>query len=189
MFENEKFDEVINVLKRGELILYPTDTIWGIGCDATNEDAIEKILRLKGRAASKGLILLVDSVEMLKKYVNHVHPRVQTLLEYHMRPLTVIYDKSKGVAPNALAPDGSVAIRITRDPFCRNLIAQFGKPIVSTSANISSQPFPAHFGEISSDIFEGVDFVVKYKQESKERGEPSVIARLGKDEELEFIRD
>ena len=189
MFENEKFDEILTVLRKGGVILYPTDTIWGIGCDATQEEAVEKILNLKNRKSDKGFVLLVDSIEMLKKYVDHVHPRVETLLSFHDRPLTVIYEQGIGLASNVLATDGSIAIRVVKDAFCRELIHQFGKPLVSTSANVSGAPFPAHFGEINSDVIEKVDFIVKYKQDNKEKGEPSVIVRLNKDEELDFIRE
>ena len=188
-FENEKFDEILTILRRGGIILYPTDTIWGIGCDATNAAAVERIHTIKNRPSDKGFVLLVSSIEMLKKYVADIHPRVQTLVAYHTRPLTVIYDKGIGLPKNDVAADGSVAIRVTTDPFCRELIAQFGKPIVSTSANVSGEPFPSYFGEISSDILENVDFVVKYKQDSREAGVPSVIARLNDDEELDFLRE
>ena len=188
MFENEKFDEILAVLRRGGVILYPTDTIWGIGCDATNTDAVAKITDIKERSAEKGYILLVDSLEMLQKHVKNIHPRIQTLLAYHTRPLTMIYDESVGVASNVLAPDGSVAIRIVQDAFCRELIGQFGKQIVKSSAKLAGQPHPAHYGEISSDILEKVDMVVRLKQDVKERGEPSVIARFYEDE-LDFLRE
>ena len=189
MFENEKFEEILNVLRHGNTILFPTDTIWGIGCDATNPQAVEKINTIKGRPSDKGYVLLVDSLEMLKKHVLHVHPRVETLLGYHNRPLTIIYNDGLGLAENVLAKDGSVGIRIVKDAFCRELINQFGKPIVATSANVSGFSFPTHYGEISSDVLEKVDFVVKFKQDSKERGEPSIIARLNEFEELDFIRE
>jgi L-threonylcarbamoyladenylate synthase len=189
MFENEKFDEILAVLQRGGVILFPTDTIWGIGCDATNADAVQRVVDIKTRPPEKGFVSLTDSIEMVKRHTAAVHPRIQTLLGYHTRPLTVIYEKGVGMASNALAPDGSVALRITQDAFCRELISQFGKPIVATSANISGAPFPAHFGEISSDILEQVDMVVRVKQDNKERGEPSVIVRLNADEELDFLRE
>ena len=190
MFENEKFDEILTVLRKGGVILYPTDTIWGIGCDATDEQAVAKIIDIKNRPDNKeGFVILVDSIEMAKLYVDHIHPRVETLLSFHERPLTVIYDKGEGLAANVLGKNGSVAIRVVKDAFCRELISQFGKPLVSTSANVSGSPFPAHFGEINSDVIERVDFIVKYKQDSKERGEPSVIIRLDKDEELAFVRE
>ena len=188
MFENEKFDEILAVLRRGGIILYPTDTLWAMGCDATNADAVAKITEIKGRSVEKGYILLVDSLEMLQKHVKSIHPRIQTLLAYHTRPLTMIYDESVGVASNVLAPDGSVAIRIVQDAFCRELIGQFGKPIVKSSAKLAGQPHPAHYGEISSDILEKVDMVVRLKQDVKERGEPSVIARFIEDE-LDFLRE
>lgn len=190
MFENEKFDEILAVLRRGGVMLYPTDTIWGIGCDATNEDAVQRLIDIKTKKPDKGYILLVDSMEMLKKYVAQVHPRVQTLLAYHTRPLTVIYDEAVNVAANALAPDGSVAIRIVQDAFCRELIRQFGKPIIKTSANISGRPYPKHYGEISSDILEKVDMVVRFKQDIKEPGEQSIIVRFNVGaEELDFLRE
>jgi L-threonylcarbamoyladenylate synthase len=189
MFENEKFEEILRYLRRGDVILYPTDTVWGIGCDATNAEAVERVYTIKERSSEKGLIILVSSIDMLHAHVAYVPPKVETLLAYHERPLTVVYEKGKDLAPNLLAPDGSVAIRLVKDAFCRELIEQLGKPLVSTSANISSQPFPKFFGEISSDIFERVDFVVKYKQDDRTINEPSVIARLGDDEELEFIRE
>jgi L-threonylcarbamoyladenylate synthase len=189
MFENEKFDEILAVLRRGGVILFPTDTIWGIGCDATNEDAVQRVIKIKTRASDKGFVSLADSLEMVQRHTEEVHPRVQTLLGYHKRPLTIIYDKGVGMARSVLANDGSVALRITQDAFCRELVRQFGKPIVATSANVSGEPFPANFGGISSDVLEQVDMVVRYKQDVKEIGEPSVIARLGDNGELDFLRE
>ena len=190
MFENEKFQEILTTLRQGGVILYPTDTIWGIGCDATNPEAVDKISAIKARSPEKGYVILVDSLEMLKKYVGELHPRVETLLSYHTRPLTIIYDKVEGLASNVCAPDGSIGIRIVQDAFCRELITQFNSPIVSTSANRSGEPFPTHYGEISSDILEKVDLVVRYKQDSKEHNEPSVIARFNLEyEELDFLRE
>ena len=189
MFENEKTNEILAVLEKGGTILYPTDTIWGIGCDATNSEAITKIYQIKTRPAEKGLVLLVSSIEMLKRFVLEVHPRIENLLVHHTRPLTVVYPEPLMIAENALAPDGSVAIRVVKDPFCAELIEQFGKPIVATSANVSGKPFPRYFGEISSDILEQIDFVVKIKQEQREIGEPSVIVRLDEMENLDFIRE
>ena len=135
--------EIVETLSNGGTILYPTDTIWGLGCDATKVEAVEKIYELKNRPKEKGLVVLVDSHRMLLEYVGYVHPRIETLLSFHIRPLTVIYDKASGLATNALAPDGSVAIRIVQDTFCKEIIRLFGKPIVSTSANISRQSTPA----------------------------------------------
>jgi L-threonylcarbamoyladenylate synthase len=189
MFENEKFDEILTVLRNGGSILLPTDTLWGVACDATNDDAVEKINRIKNRSKAKGYILLVDSVETLRQYVNHIHPRVETLLALHQRPVSIIYEKGIGIAASALAKDGSVAIRVVQDAFCRELLRQFGKPIVATSANEETAKVPTHFGEISSDILEKVDLVVKYKQDARDLDTPSVIARLNEYEELDFIRE
>ena len=190
MFENEKIEEILTVLNNSGVILLPTDTIWGLSADISNDLAIEKIITIKKRKPEKGFICLVDSLEMLKLYVGKLHPRVETLLHYHNRPLTVIYDAPiLPVSPHVCAPDGSIAFRIVQDHFCANLIKLFGKPIVSTSANISNAPFPTGFGSISSEILEQVDMVVRYKQHTKEVVMPSTIVRLRNDEELEFIRE
>lgn len=188
MLHTFKLGAPLSTLENGGLILYPTDTTWGIGCDATNRDAIEKAYELKKRSRSKPFYLLVSSIEMLKKYVERVHPRVETLLVYHERPLTVIYDQGINLPSNLLAADGSIGVRLAKDEYCRNLIEEFGRPIVATSANISEEPCPGHFGEISSSIIIGVDHVVKHRQMDKEMNQPSVVARIGEDSELEFLR-
>ncbi|MBP7699211.1 MAG: threonylcarbamoyl-AMP synthase [Saprospiraceae bacterium] len=186
----DNFGKALSVLESGGVILYPTDTIWGIGCDATNPEAVEKIYTIKHRPADKGLIVMVDSIDMLKKYVHLVHPRIETLLSVHLQPLTIIYDSPMGLAPNVAAPDGTVAIRVTLDAFCKQLIGKFKKPIISTSANVSGTPFPTHFGAISSDILQAIDFVVKYKNDLKSDAMPSVIAKLDNEtEELIFMRE
>lgn len=185
----DDISEIVAILKRGGIIVYPTDTIWGIGCDATNEEAIARITALKSRPPEKSYVLLMDSIERLKTHVPKVHPRVETLLAFHARPLTVIYDKVQGLPPAALAKDGSAAIRVTTDKFCKRLVELLGHPIVSTSANVSGEKFPGYFGEISSDILSGVDYVVKYRQEEKEPREPSVIAKYDRHGELDFIRE
>lgn len=186
----DDISEIVRLLEGGGIICYPTDTIWGIGCDATNEAAIARISALKGRTPEKGYVLLVSSIEMLKKYVPKIHPRLETLLAYHQRPLTIVYERNIVGLPAAVkAPDGSVAIRVAQDEFCQELISTLGKPLVSTSANKSGESFPATFGGISSEILGGVDYVVKYRQDDKEPGEPSSIAKLDRHQELEFIRD
>ncbi|MCC7503754.1 MAG: Sua5/YciO/YrdC/YwlC family protein [Saprospiraceae bacterium] len=185
----DDISEITRILNDDGIICYPTDTIWGIGCDATNEVAIARVTTLKGRAPEKGYIILVDSLEMLKKYVPKLHPRLETLLAYHQRPLTVIYDKTDGLPASIKAPDGSVGIRIVHDEFCQTLIAQLGRPLLSTSANIHGQRFPPTYGAISSDILTNVDYVVKHRQDDKEPHEPSSIARLDRHMELEFIRE
>ncbi len=188
MLENDHMDFIIPVLNSGGIILYPTDTIWGIGCDATNEEAIEKIFKLKNRSKDKPLVLLADSLEMVKKYVREVHPRLDTLLGHHKRPLTVVYDEARNLPANLVAANGSIAIRIVSDPFCKRLISHLGRPITSTSANISGQPFPGNFGEISSEIIQNVDFVVKIRQNDKKSGAPSVVVKVNKDGDFIFLR-
>ena len=178
----------MDVINRGGILLYPTDTIWGLGCDPFNKDAVERVLQLKNREAEKAFILLVDSVEMLKKYVERLHPRVETLLFYHTRPLTIIYDNPIDLPKGIIASDGSIAIRVTTDPFCKHLIHQFGKPIISTSANVSGEPYPPNFGAISTDIIKGVDYVVGIRQAEEKEVQPSVIATVNANGELEFIR-
>lgn len=185
----DDISDIVRLLEEGGLLCYPTDTIWGIGCDATNETAVERLTALKGERPAKGYILLVDSIDMLKQYVSKIHPRVETLLAYHQRPLTIIYDHVNGLAAAVKAPNGSVAIRVATDEFCRELIKAFGKPIVSSAACKSGQPYPPTFGGISSEILGGVDYVVKYRQDDKEPHEPSAIARLDRHKELEFLRE
>lgn len=189
MVQNYMLETIISSLEAGGLILYPTDTIWCIGCDATNPAAIQRIRNLCKCNSSDPFILLAASIEMLKTYVPIIHPRVETLLLFHTRPLTVVYEQATLLPENALAPDGSVAFRIPQDDFCLALIDNFGKPIVAAAAHTGDVPYPRHFGEISSAIIEGIDFVVKYRQMEKEMGEPSVVARMSEEEELVFLRE
>lgn len=178
MVHNYDLSDSVKTLSCGGLILYPTDTIWSLGCDATNPEAVEHINTLTQRDASKSLVLLVDSIEMLKQYVQSVHPRIETLLTYHRRPLTVLYSQAKNLPSNVTATDGSIAIRIPQESICKQLIRDFGRPLVAASANISSQKYPSHFGEISSEIICGVDYVVKYQQHYKESEQPAVMVKL-----------
>lgn len=182
-------DKAIVTLKNGGTILYPTDTIWGLGCDATQAEAVDKIFKLKQRPTDKPFILLMADREMAVEYVGHFHPKLDRLLQYHQRPLTIVFSKCKQLPPTAHGPDGSVAIRIVKDEFCRRLIDRYGRPLVSTSANINGAPFPKHFGEISSDIISAVDYVTPYRQEETSPTEPSVIVTLSKKDELVFIRN
>ena len=189
MFGKDNLNTISETLTRDGLILYPTDTIWGIGCDATNPVAVQKIFDLKKRPNDKPFVLLVDSIEMLKEYVVEVHPRVETLLMHHIQPLTIVYEKAKNLPDISFSKDGSVAIRVVMDAFCKELIGRYGKPLVGTSANISDLPFPANFGGISSDVIMGVDYVVKWKQGEKKLNNPSVIAKFTEKEELTFLRN
>lgn len=152
-------------LKLGKVILYPTDTVWGIGCDATNEDAVAKIYQIKQRQESKSLIVLVSSLHMLKQYVS-VSKKEKELLKNAKKPTTIIYKNPKGLAKNTLAKDQTIALRIVQDDFCRKLIKRIGKPIVSTSANVSGKPTPKSFSEIDQAILESVDYIVNLHQDS-----------------------
>lgn len=185
----DDISEIASLLRKGSIICYPTDTIWGIGCDPFHQAAVERISMLKGRVPDKGYVLLVSNIEMLKRYVPKLPPRLETLLSHHQRPLTMIYSDPHGLPDYVRAPNGSAAIRVATDEFCRTLIEAFDAPIVSTSANKSGEPFPPTFGGISSEILAGVDYVVKYRQDDKEPAEPSPIARLDRYQELEFLRE
>ena len=180
--------ETLTTLESGGTIVYPTDTVWGIGCDATNEAAVQRVASLKERPPGAGFVCIVDSLEMLLRYVDSIHPRLQTLLDFHTRPLTMIYPDVERLAPGVLAADGSAAIRITRDAYCKALLKAFGKPLVSTSANLRGQPFPEHFGTISSEVLAAADHVVRFRQRDRTPSEPSVIARWTADNELEPVR-
>lgn len=189
MVQNYDLEGALTTLRKGGLILYPTDTIWSIGCDATNTFAIEKVHSLKRGASYPGIEILVDSVQMLKSYIRHLHPRIETLLIYHVRPLTVLFNNPHNIPHNALDKEGNMAIRIAQDDYCRNLIAAFGKPLVATYANVASQPIPSNFGAISSEIIQGVDYVAKYRQHEKMPGRPSVMVQLSERDELLFLRE
>ncbi len=181
-------NQALDTLRAGGLILYPTDTIWGIGCDATNPNAVEKVYQLKGRAQDKSLIILLDTANKLQSYVTEVPEIAYQLIEYAERPLTIVYSGAKNLAPNLLAADGSIGIRIVAHPFCEQLLQRFRKPIVSTSANISGQPAPKNFSEIQQEIRDGVDYTVVYEQEDLREGAASIIMRLEPSGKFSFIR-
>lgn len=187
LFKDNLYD-IINVLENGGVILYPTDTIWGIGCDATNEEAIKKINQIKERDTSKPMSILVDGIDLLHNYIEQIHPRIETLLTHHRRALTIVYNNGRNLPYLLLGQNNSIGIRIVKDDFCRDLISLFGKPIVSTSANKSGAAFPSNFGEISTSIIEKVDYVVKHRQEEKDLFKPSVVAAYDQKGELYFLR-
>ena len=188
-YEREDLSEALRVLEEGGVILYPTDTIWGIGCDATNAEAVQKVFELKHRASAKALISIVDSSAKLQGLMAEVPEIAYDLIEARPTPLTVIYPGVRGLAPNLLAEDGSAGIRVVdREPFCRDLCLRFKKPIVSTSANVSGAPSPAHFGEISQEILEGVDYVVKYRQGDRRPATASSIIKLEVDGQFKVLR-
>ena len=172
----------------GGLILYPTDTIWGIGCDATNEEAVRKVYALKRRSDHKAMLLLMDSSAKVNYYVQEVPDVAWDLIELADSPLTVIYSGARNVAPNLLAEDGSVGIRITQEEFSHKLCERFRKPLVSTSANVSGAPSPANFSEISETIKSGVDYIVRYRQEDLSKAAPSHIIKLGAGGLVKIIR-
>ena len=172
----------------GGLILYPTDTIWGIGCDATNEEAVRKVYALKRRSDHKAMLLLMDSSAKLNYYVQEVPDMAWDLIELADSPLTVIYSGARNVAPNLLAEDGSIGIRITQEEFSHKLCERFRKPLVSTSANVSGAPSPANFSEISDTIKSGVDYIVRYRQEDLSKAAPSHIIKLGAGGLVKIIR-
>ena len=178
----------VRALSEGKIILYPTDTVWGLGCDATDAKAVEKIFEIKHRTATKSLIVLVSNFLMLREYVAEVPFRAVELMEEATGPLTVIYPKSKNLAGNLLAEDGSVGIRIPDDPFCKGLISAFGKPIVSTSANISGEKPSSVFKNLSGGIIEAADYVVSYRQDDETVAEPSSIIKVGNDGSVIKIR-
>jgi len=181
-------EECISVLRNGGIILYPTDTIWGIGCDATNEKAVERIFQLKNRPDQKALIVLVaDEMDVLK-HVANTDLRVFDYVKQSPRPVTVVYEGAIGLADNLVGKDGSVAIRITDDTFCKHLIKRFRKPIVSTSANVSGEPPARYFSEIKDEIKKGVDFVVKYRQDDDNIASPSMVVRWNKDATVTVLR-
>lgn len=184
----DEVNKAIEVLKNGGLILYPTDTIWGIGCDATNPEAVEKVFKLKGRAEEKSLIVLLDSENKLQSYIKEVPEIAYDLIEYAENPLTIVYSGAKNLAPNAIAKDGSIGIRIVKHQFCQQLIQRFRKPVISTSANLSGNPSPATFDDIEEAILNGVDYVVNWEQDERKLKKPSTIMKLEPGGLFSFIR-
>ncbi len=185
----DEVKKACEVLQRGGVILYPTDTVWGIGCDATNEEAVKKVYEIKHRADSKAMLVLVDSPVKIDFYVKEVPEVAWDLIEFSTRPLTIIYDGARNLASNLLADDGSVGIRVTDESFSKQLCFRFRKAIVSTSANVSGQPAPAVFSEISEDIKQKVDYIVDYRRDETGHPKPSSILKLGKGGEVKIIRE
>ncbi len=181
--------EACRVMQAGGVILYPTDTIWGIGCDATNEEAVRRVYEIKQRSDSKAMLVLVDSAVKVDFYVRDVPEVAWDLIDLAEKPLTIIYSGARNLASNLLAEDGSVGIRVTKEPFSQQLCRRFRKAIVSTSANISGQPSPANFSEISEEIKSMVDYVVGYRQDEKEHPKPSGIIKLDKGGVVKIIRE
>lgn len=183
----EEIEHCANLLKQGKVILYPTDTIWGIGCDATNSKAIDKIFKIKNRPAGRGLILLVDSFERLKNYVKFVPPVAADFIRSAKKPLSIIYSESKGL-PKNISADSTVCIRVTDNEFCKKLIERLGKPITSTSANVSGEPSPSFFNEINEQMKNSVDYVVSLYHDVMTTPKPSTIIRLYNDNNFDVVR-
>lgn len=189
-YERDDLREALRVLKEGGVILYPTDTVWGIGCDATNEAAVQRIFEIKHRADSKSMLVLLDGAGKLQGYVERVPEAAWMLLEATEggKPMTIIYPNAKNLAHNLLAEDGSVGIRITREPFSKALCEQLHRPIVSTSANISGEPAAKVFDEIAQEIRDAVDYVCMYRRNDKTPHQPSSIVKIDEAEHITIIR-
>jgi len=183
-----EIENALKVLKDGGVILYPTDTVWGLGCDATNEAAVEKINKIKGRTEDKSFIILLDTDAKLQSYVTEIPDVAYDLIEYSENPLTIVFSGAKNLAKNVINKDGSVGIRIVNHDFCKQLIQRFRKPITSTSANLSGQPGPSFFDEITEQIISSVDYVVDLDQELNTPKKPSTIMKLGAGGQFSFIR-
>ena len=181
--------ETVDYLKKGKTILYPTDTIWGIGCDATNYQAVEKVFRIKKRKEHKSLIILVDTHDKIELYVEKVPEITKDLVESMDTPLTIIFPKARNLAKNVLGKDGSIAIRVTRDDFCRTVITAFGKPIVSTSANVSGDINPVMFGKINREIIDNVDYIVTCHKDKLMKTKASRRIKLEENGEFNIIRE
>jgi L-threonylcarbamoyladenylate synthase len=183
----EEVKNCANVLRKEGVILYPTDTIWGIGCDATNEQAVQKIFDIKKRPSSKSMIILVAEPHQVSFYAE-VPEVAKDLVEFSEKPLTIIYPKAKGIAKALVAEDGTIAIRVVKDEFCKRLIDTIRKPLVSTSANVSGEPAPENFDDISGSIKASVDYVVNLRQHETGKRTPSRIMKIGINGEIEIIR-
>jgi L-threonylcarbamoyladenylate synthase len=184
-------DEILRafeVLKTGGIILYPTDTVWGLGCDATKSKSVERIFKLKKRPEKKSLIMLLDQYEKLYQYVEDVPEIAFDLMNNITTPLTIVYPHAKNIAKNLISEDGSIAIRVVKDEFCRKLISLLNKPLVSTSANITGQPTPLIFNKIAPEILKGVDYVVSYAQTRIDQVKASTIIKFNDKGEYEIIR-
>jgi L-threonylcarbamoyladenylate synthase len=185
---DEDLKEALTTLKNGGVILYPTDTIWGLGCDPTNPAAVEKIFSIKSREPGKSFLILVDGEAMVERYTADVPDIAWELTGVTDDPLTIIYPGGKNLAPGVCSDDGSVGIRICRDEFCLELIKRFRKPLISTSANFSGQPSPENFQEIDKSLIDAADYVVKYRQDDRRKYTSSPVIKLGPDGTIKIIR-
>lgn len=188
MYFEEDIINCVKVLNEGGIILYPTDTVWGLGCDPTNEEAIAKIFNLKQRSESKSMIILVADENDILKYTKQLAVKIYDYIKGINKPTTVIYQNAINLSPKVIAEDGSVAIRVVKEKFCQELIKAFGKPLVSTSSNISGYPAPLSFTDIDTLIKNGVDYIVRYRQDDTTSAQPSAIVKINEDGTYETIR-
>lgn len=188
MNQQEDIRTAVEVMRKGGVILYPTDTVWGIGCDATNADAVAKVYAIKHRDDSKALICLVDSAVRLQRYVRNAPEVAWKVMELATKPTTVIFDNAVNIAPNLIAEDGSIAMRITSEPFSKELCYRFQKPVVSTSANISGEPAAENYKDISEELLGAVDYVCYSRRQEKQPHTPSSIIKIGADGQVKIIR-
>ncbi len=188
MTQKEDIQNAVNVMKDGGVILYPTDTVWGIGCDATNSEAVAKVYNIKKRDDSKALICLVDSEARLQRYVRNVPEVAWQVMEYAVKPTTVILDNAVNLAPNLVADDGSIAMRVTHEAFSKELCYRFQKPIVSTSVNISGEPAAQNFRDIAPELIEAADYVCFSRRQEHKPHTPSSIIKIKEDGEVTIIR-
>ena len=185
----KNIEQAVEVLRNGGLILYPTDTVWGIGCDATNAEAVAKIYALKQSEDKKSMLVLCASADMIVRYVNKAPGIAFDVMEMATKPLTLILPGAVGVAPNLIPEEGTLGVRVPDHDFCQRLLQRFGKPIVSTSANISGEPTPRSVRDISKEIIEGVDFMVNPRFQGRPTGQPSSIIAFGERNEVKIIRE
>ncbi len=184
----EEIKNTLEVLRKGGVILYPTDTVWGLGCDARNKEAVNKLFKIKERAEYKSVVVLVSDETMINRYVKEVPEIAWELMESAEEPLTIVYPDGRMLAENIIAADGSVGIRFVKDEFCKNLIHKFGKPITSTSANISGENAPSSFSDIKLDILNRVDYIVNLRQKETMNAKPSTIIKIALNGEFKIIR-
>lgn len=186
--EKQDLQAAVEILKRGGIILYPTDTIWGIGCDATNAEAVQRIYALKKREDAKSMLVLVGSEVQLERTVGSIPDAARMLMEVADRPMTIIYDRAYGISPALLASDGSVGVRLTSETYSAQLCRLLGRPVVSTSANISGQKAPSDFVSISDDVKNGVDYIAQYRRTDTAKASPSNIIKVKDNGEITIIR-
>lgn len=188
MYEKEDLSEALSVLRAGGIILYPTDTVWGLGCDARNDEAVRRLYALKRRSDAKAMLCLIDQPGRLTSYIAEVPDMAWNLIDCATRPLTIIYPGARNVAPSLIAEDGSLGIRVCADKFCQDLIARLRAPLVSTSANISGEPAAKSFEDVSEQIRDAVDYIVRYRREEEVDATPSSVIKLGPHNEVKVLR-